>query len=68
MSEPDLPIQESELLMILFDYYLFRLVSQQKLQKNRKKYFIKNKSHAEFFISFAFLFSLFIINIIKITK
>jgi hypothetical protein len=39
MSEPDLPIQESELLMILFDYYLFRLVSQQKLQKNRKKIF-----------------------------
>jgi hypothetical protein len=41
MSEPDLPIQESELLMILFDYYLFRLVSQQKLQKNRKNILLK---------------------------
>ena len=68
MSEPDLPIQESELLMILFDYYLFRLVSQQKLQKNRKNILFKNKSHAKCFVSFAFLFSLFIINIIKITK
>ena len=44
MSKPDLPIQESELLIILFDYYLFRLVSQQKLQKNRKNILFKNKS------------------------
>ena len=41
MSEPDLPIQESELLMILFDYYLFRLVSQQNFKRIEKNILLK---------------------------